>query len=112
MHHIFSVRSSCFVCNFHFCRSSYHLLPLRQLLPHELIPRSGLLTTDRNGVRLVVLGNKILAMGGGDRGYGDKTVDIFNMTTRTWSSTEEMMEKRSFHGVTGVPSTAVGIPPN
>jgi len=73
---------------------------------------TGKLTTARVGVRLVVLGPKILAMGGEDDYYYFSTVDNFNLTTRSWTATEEMMEKRTFHAVTGVPPSAVGIGPN
>ena len=70
---------------------------------------TGKLTTGRKGMRMVVLGTKILAMGGYD-GSGDlSTVENFNLTTRRWTATEDMMEKRSYYAVTGVPSTAVGI---
>ena len=69
---------------------------------------TGKLTTRRKRIRLIVLGTKILAMGG--RTTSDvSTVDTFNLTTRRWASTEEMMKKRSYYAVTGVPSTAVGI---
>ena len=70
---------------------------------------TGKLKINRKGVKLVVLGNKILALGGFYGSSCTSTVDSFNLTTRTWESTEEMLEKRSHLAATGVPSTMVEI---
>ena len=69
---------------------------------------TGKLTTGRDDVRLVVLGQNILALGGD----GLTSVDKFNLTTRTWTPTEEMLEIRNYHGVTAIPPSLAGIGQN
>jgi len=69
---------------------------------------SGQLSSARDGVKMVVLGEKILAMGGYD-GHYLSTVDSFNLTTHQWTASEEMLEARCWHAVTGIPASAVRI---
>ena len=74
--------------------------------------RVGDLQTARAGVRLVVLGERILAMGG-TSSYPDyifhASVEEFDMNTGTWRYAEDMMEARAEHGVVAVPPNIVGL---
>ena len=70
---------------------------------------TGQLTRRRVGVRMVILGDKILAMGGRKN---DATVEKFNLRKMEWTPTEDMMEEREYHAVTGIPPSTVGIGQN
>jgi len=66
---------------------------------------TGKLLTVREGLRLVVLGDNILAMGG----IGTSSVEKFNMTSNTWEKTEYLLEIRHRHAVVAVPPNLVGF---
>ena len=68
---------------------------------------TGNLTSDRIGMRMVVLGDNILAMGGHDGGSTSSSVDKFNLTSMEWKFTEEMLVPRNSFAVTGVPPSAI-----
>jgi len=71
----------------------------------------GNLTTERDGVSVIVLGEDIFAMGGKSSSYLS-SVDKFNLTSKSWKSGEDMLDIGWLRGVTGVPPNAVGLGQN
>jgi len=71
------------------------------------------LTTERrNGLRMFVIGDQILASGGEYRGNTWASVERFNLTSRSWTRAQDMMEGRETHAVTVIPPSAVGFGPD
>jgi len=69
---------------------------------------AGNLNTGRDGLRILVLEDKIVAMGGFHGGGSYlSSVEQFDVSTLTWSDTTELLTARSFHAVTTLPVTRI-----
>lgn len=64
----------------------------------------GRLHVGRYGLEMVVLGDRILAMGGRDKSHGPiSSVEQFDMNTGKWTKTKDLQEKRANFAVTTFP---------
>ncbi len=67
---------------------------------------TGNLNTGKHGLRILVIEDKILAMGGDEGGNFLSSVEQFDLSTFTWSfTTIQLKQAREWHAVTTVSVT-------
>ena len=64
----------------------------------------GHLNMQKLGLTIVVLKDRILAMGGCGNGDPVSSVEEFSLSTLTWSNTDDLLLPRCHHAVTTVPA--------
>lgn len=93
-----------------YIRNSTELLDVTKLEGGTWV-KAGRLNIPRSELSIVVLGDKILAMGGSDgvqltnNGHSISSVEQYNLSTFSWSYTKPLLQARGWHAVTTVPAT-------